>query len=142
MEKSRNGLQILIYLACHPKFGTHTFYLKHGAKGGGKKRFDYGGMYDGCKFWSSDLTQGEVEALRKISWGNTKASVDKFMLRESVARGATFKHGRDYNHHNHLVSFATTLPASPCQSANVAGICCGLFSPTCFAALLRNASTC
>lgn len=134
-------LQILIYIACHAEFGTEVFYLKHGARGGGKKRFDYGGMYDGCKFWSSDLSESEIDALRAISWGNTKAAVDKFKARVSRERRKAFKWGRDYDYNNHLVSFATSLRASACHCAPVTLICCSLLKPECFAACLRSAST-
>lgn len=143
-------LQILVYIAAHGDFGTHVFFLKHGAKGGGKKRFAAGGMYNGCTFWSSDLTEAEVEALREINWGNTDEAVEKFGKRASFVRKAIWEHGYNlkgekpphgYNHKNHLVSFATSLAASACQSAPFTWMNVTCLMPMHFAAALRTRST-
>ena len=137
--------KILVYIACHPKFGTEVFYLKHGAKGGGKKKdkFAYGGMYHGCKFWSCDLTQAEVAALRKFQYGNTPAAVALFKKRASAERWQAYQSG-DYDYKHHQVSFFMICAAAArqCASVSIAAtlMLCICLMPQCFAAFALSLS--
>lgn len=74
---------VMVYLAVHPKFGTHAFYPYHGAKGGGAVKTGAGKTFDGFKFWFSDMKPAEVAQIVSKQYCNQPDGVTKFMKHAS-----------------------------------------------------------
>ena len=83
--------KIMVYICCHPAYGTRAFYLFHGAKHGGKacSKTGQGKMYEGFTFWHHGLTAADIEHIKSMSYYASDKTLDAFEKRVGAAvRGA------------------------------------------------------
>lgn len=101
---------ITVYIAVHPKFGTHAFFPRHGARGGGGKADSKGGMFEGFKYWFSDMDPDTLEAIARLRYCNQPQGIQKFMSKASDADKAAFESVRegapDFDPRHFLVRFS------------------------------------
>lgn len=77
---------VLVYIAVHKDFGTHVFYPYHGAKGGGGDKTETLHMYDGFRFWYSELKDDELKFIIERKYYNQAQGLKAFEKKGSDAR--------------------------------------------------------
>lgn len=82
---------ITVYIAVHPQHGTHAFYPYHGAKGGGGDKTGDGKMYEGFKFWFSEMTAGQLGDVVQHQYCNQPDGVSAFYDKASSAQQDMFE---------------------------------------------------
>lgn len=70
---------VMVYIAVHPKFGTHAFFPYHGAKGGAADKDGPGMMFEGFKYWYSDLKPEVHAKIISQEYCNQPGGVQRFM---------------------------------------------------------------
>ena len=79
--------KVMVYIACHREYGTRAFFLYHGAKHGGKAsdKANAGRMYDGFTFWYQNLTNAQLDHIKRMSYFSSVDTLDKFEKRAGEA---------------------------------------------------------
>ena len=72
--------KILVYIAVHQVHGTHIWFPYHGAKHGSQDKEAEGAMYEGFKYWHTDLDELELQQIVKSGYYMQPKGLDKFKL--------------------------------------------------------------
>lgn len=68
--------KVQVYIAVHQDFGTLVFYPYHGAKHGGRSEKKDANMYEGYRYWTSELSDTEKEQIRTSGYYNYSAAIE------------------------------------------------------------------
>lgn len=83
---------VSVYIAVHAEHGTHAFYPHFGAKGGGKNRDAEGKVYDGFKYWHSDLPLETLQEIAALKYCNHPKAVQAFEAHATEEQKLAFHH--------------------------------------------------
>lgn len=70
-------VQVMAYLAVHPKFGTHVFFPYMGARHGGVDKEEEGNMYDGFVFWWHGADSLMLKRIISHNYYNSTKALEK-----------------------------------------------------------------
>lgn len=84
--------KVLVYIAVHQQFGTHIWFPYHGARHGSQDREAEGAMYEGFKYWHSDLDELELRTIVQNGYYMQPKGLDKFKLTVNDAQQLAFAH--------------------------------------------------